>query len=321
MSVRYNPYASLPANVYKTALHFHSIRTIWLSGVQAGDTVYFTTSGLTFTAHATTTTVSARQFSIAGTDAQDAAELATCLNDATYGVPGGGFTADGATVQTPFLNIITTPTTGRLLVTGSDGDVSQADRVTAYEAAGFDVAICSDHDTINSNPGVGGILWIPGVEETITDQSEPAGHIVTFPTYTANSSAAAQTVIDVAVYVGMISCLAHPNMNSPNILPIGDGSGNAGFTAAECIALTGYHTIEIDNVYAQCGEATDVWDAVLSTGRQVYGHAGDDCHQASALGRLWNMVYANAATQDDICRAIRAGQFYATRGPLLTIAA
>lgn len=45
-------------------------------------------NGLTFTAHASTTTVANREFSIAGTDTQDAAELVTCINDATYGVPG-----------------------------------------------------------------------------------------------------------------------------------------------------------------------------------------------------------------------------------------
>lgn len=45
-------------------------------------------NGLTFTAHATTTTYANREFSIAGTDTQDAAELVLCINDATYGVPG-----------------------------------------------------------------------------------------------------------------------------------------------------------------------------------------------------------------------------------------
>lgn len=57
-----------------------------LSGVTAGQTV--TVNGLTFTAHGTTTTAANREFSIAGTDTQDAGELVTCLNDATYGVPG-----------------------------------------------------------------------------------------------------------------------------------------------------------------------------------------------------------------------------------------
>jgi len=230
VSVAHNPYASLPANVYKTALHFHS--------------------------------------------------------------------------------------------TTSDGEATQAEITTLYEAAGFDVAICADHDAANADPAVAGILWIPGIEETANDQSEPYSHVVSFPASVDDASYAAQTIIDNAA----IAVLAHPNMNSPTALPLrGDGSGNAGFTQAEAIALTGYDAIEIYNPFSVCLEATDVWDAVLSTGRQVYGTAGDDCHQPLTypawLGRCWNMVYADALTQDDICRAIRSGQFYATRGPLLTITA
>jgi len=47
-----------------------------------------TINGLTFTADAATTTVADREFSIAGSDTQDGDELVTCINDATYGVPG-----------------------------------------------------------------------------------------------------------------------------------------------------------------------------------------------------------------------------------------
>jgi hypothetical protein len=60
--------------------------TLTLATVLAADTV--TINGLVFTAHASTTTKASRQFSIAGTDAQDATELAACINDTDYGVPG-----------------------------------------------------------------------------------------------------------------------------------------------------------------------------------------------------------------------------------------
>ena len=60
--------------------------TVTLATCLAGETVVI--NGLTFTAHATTTTVANREFSISGTDTADAAELVTCINDATYGVPG-----------------------------------------------------------------------------------------------------------------------------------------------------------------------------------------------------------------------------------------
>jgi hypothetical protein len=55
-----------------------------LASVVAGETIVI--NGLTFTAHATTTTTANREFSISGTDVADAGELTTVLNDATDGL-------------------------------------------------------------------------------------------------------------------------------------------------------------------------------------------------------------------------------------------
>lgn len=60
--------------------------TLTLASVANGDAI--TINGVTFTAHTDTTTASKREYSIAGTDTQDAAALAGLINDATYGVPG-----------------------------------------------------------------------------------------------------------------------------------------------------------------------------------------------------------------------------------------
>lgn len=60
--------------------------TVVLSSVAAADAVII--NGLTFTAHANTTTVASRQFKIDGTDSADADALVSCINDETYGVPG-----------------------------------------------------------------------------------------------------------------------------------------------------------------------------------------------------------------------------------------
>jgi len=70
--------------------------TLTLAAVLAGQTV--TINGLTFTAHATVTTKASRQFSISGDDTADAVELAACINDPTYGVPGITASASGAVV-------------------------------------------------------------------------------------------------------------------------------------------------------------------------------------------------------------------------------
>lgn len=60
--------------------------TLTLNGVLNTETIII--NGLTFTAHTDTTTLATRRFSIAGDNDADAVELATCINDATYGVPG-----------------------------------------------------------------------------------------------------------------------------------------------------------------------------------------------------------------------------------------
>lgn len=70
--------------------------TLTLGTVLAADAV--TINGLTFTAHATVTTVASRQFSISGNDTADAVELAACINDSTYGVPGITATPSAAVI-------------------------------------------------------------------------------------------------------------------------------------------------------------------------------------------------------------------------------
>lgn len=63
--------------------------TLTLASVTAGQTLTLDdgTTSLTFTADATTTTTSSREFSISGSDTADAGELATVINDATDGHP------------------------------------------------------------------------------------------------------------------------------------------------------------------------------------------------------------------------------------------
>jgi len=70
--------------------------TVTLSTFLAGGTI--TINDLVFTAHADTTTKANREFSISGNDTADAVELASCINDGTYGVPGVKATADTGVV-------------------------------------------------------------------------------------------------------------------------------------------------------------------------------------------------------------------------------
>jgi len=97
---------------------------VTLAGAAAADwvKVQMGSTSLTFTAHATTTTAANREFSIAGTDTQDATELTTVLNDATYGI------APYVATQSSAGEIIIQPPTGypcaaypAAIVTSSNG--------------------------------------------------------------------------------------------------------------------------------------------------------------------------------------------------------
>jgi hypothetical protein len=75
------------------ATYHPSNGTITLATVTAGQT--FIAGGLTFTAHATTTTAANREFSISGNDVADAGTLHSVLSDATYGVTDTTWTDNG----------------------------------------------------------------------------------------------------------------------------------------------------------------------------------------------------------------------------------
>lgn len=98
--------------------------TITLTSVTAGQTI--TIAGLVFTAHATTTTVASRQFSIAGTNTQDAAELVTCINNATFGVPGITASNSNNVVRlrrTRVTSLTVTPSAGTMVVNNNAYDI------------------------------------------------------------------------------------------------------------------------------------------------------------------------------------------------------
>src|SRR5262249_23103263 len=73
-----------------------------------------------------------------------------------------------------------------------------------------------------------------------------------------------------------------------------------------------------------------IWDAVLSAGRVMYGTAVDDCHHfydfissretrepLSNPGRAWIMVYAEDLSTKAIIDSMNKGDFYATTGVVL----
>ena len=68
------------------------------------------------------------------------------------------------------------------------------------------------------------------------------------------------------------------------------------------------------------GEATSLWDRLLSAGDHVYGFAGDDVTDLHdpAIGRAWIEVLAPAHDLDSLLSSLRQGAFIASTGPHFT---
>jgi len=149
---------------------------VTLASVTAGDTVVIGKDGTTytFTAHATTTTAASREFAINGDNTADAAELVTCINDATYGVPG--ITASNVLgvlsltrdSENDVIDSITSSNATRLAVVTA---VYGVPGITATVGDGGEVALTSDWATItctssNSTRLNVATYGIPGVTAT-----------------------------------------------------------------------------------------------------------------------------------------------------------
>lgn len=109
--------------------------TLTLATVLATEAV--TINGLTFTAHANTTTKASRQFKIDGDDTADAAALAACINDSVYGVPG--------ITAVPAVAVITLKSTvpGETLITITDAAANTITAATTREQAYVEVDVGS----------------------------------------------------------------------------------------------------------------------------------------------------------------------------------
>jgi len=105
-----------------------------LASVLAGQTIVI--NGLTFTAHATVTTVSTRTFSIAVSNAAAATALALCINDSTYGVPNVAATVSSARITlTPYAGTDVTATPSAATITVSTSyEATQGESVAAVPA-------------------------------------------------------------------------------------------------------------------------------------------------------------------------------------------
>jgi hypothetical protein len=177
------------------------------------------------------------------------------------------------------------------------GTLTPLQLVTAYRDIGYDFVCLSDHDALTADPGVSGILFIPGVEETCTT---PNCHIGTVGA-TTQKGADSQTVVTQTLAEGGFVRINHP------YLIVIKGSLSL---------ILGYHAVEVYNWVVDLDGADESWwwDQLLSLGWIKWGTASDDCH-GDPTGNTygWVMVNADALTQAEIVANLIAGNFYSSR--------
>lgn len=249
---------------------------------------------------------------------------ATLSDDGTLTVDGGVF-ENNPPVMRGAKVVITNPYSPKANVykgqmhchsTGShDGGDTPTALLTFYKNAGYHFVSITDHDVATPDPGVSGVLFIPGIEITVGVGLDC--HVPVYNVTNLQANKTAQGVIDGTVGLGGLANVAHPNYaGTPH-------------SYRDLACLSDYIGIEIFNANvayypspSQTGYAEDRWDELLTDGRKTFGFAVDDCHATNNPVQAnvgWVQVFADDLSVDSILDSIKRGNFYSSTGATLSI--
>jgi len=201
----------------------------------------------------------------------------------------------------------------------SDCDETPERVVAAYEKAGYDFLVMTDHFRVHPDIRAllnGKILVINGIElHPPTEKRAPAGphHIVGIGVDATPPMERVEkrTVSDAIRWVkrrGGIAIYAHPYWSGHDVEHMKEGRSAFGVEVYNhaCEAMRGL------------GDSSIHLDQALTAGLPWRVFAVDDTHRMArdAFGG-WIMVKAQRLTEEAILAAIRRGQFYASAGPVL----
>ncbi len=212
----------------------------------------------------------------------------------------------------------------------SDGDSTPDDVVKWYREHRYNFLFMTDHEYL-TDPGplnalygkTGGFLVIAGQEVTDSFDRKPL-HLnglgvsrVVMPNKLPGAVETLQRNIDDVISAGGIAQINHPNFGWA-------------LTADQLIKLQNYTLLEIHNGHPLVNNlggggmpsAEAIWDAILSSGKLVFGVADDDSHffkrigdpAAPTPGQGWIFVRATELTQSAIIASLKKGDFYASTG-------
>lgn len=181
---------------------------------------------------------------------------------------------------------------------------------TVYKMyGGYDFLGISDHDKITKHEGR---RDIPTVFDAIEVSSPQTHMLLVHPPHSmmddysnAFTVENYQRLTDMTVANGGFAVLVHPNRFFSNFWTLEDM-----LLMQRCIGVEVYN----GDGNPEYDIAFDKWDAILSTGRKVWGFGNDDSHVYGQERRAWNMVLAKENTRDAILESIIGGSFYVSTG-------
>lgn len=195
--------------------------------------------------------------------------------------------------------------------TASDGGKTPAELAHMYAADGYDFLCRTDHwvfSNVRKETDAYPLLWLDGVELHGQDYAGSSYHVVCLGTFEGLSRELSfVAALEAARAQGGLLILAHPLWMGNTL----DDALRWGFDGVEiynhvCHWLNGK------------GEGLAHWNAMLKRSPSVLGLAVDDAHirpEHPGWNGAWVMVNAPECTSQALLAALRAGNFYSTRGP------
>lgn len=200
--------------------------------------------------------------------------------------------------------------------TRSDGESNPFDDIEIYERAGYQYFALSEHDLFvppHTYAGSTKMILLPAVEVT-SAAGQTLMYLGAGPDIPGQRQASMAQIAEFVHRRGGLFIVDHPNwLYRPSTIHA---------DRREIAALTHPYAVEIYTgvIERMAGSpfALDVWDALLSSGRRVFGHAVDDQHAAVDRFLGWNSVQwpveGIPASATTIIETLRHGRFYASTG-------
>jgi hypothetical protein len=209
----------------------------------------------------------------------------------------------------------------------TDGDSPPDTVVSWYRSRGYNFLVVSDHDTITDPATLGrhvdpNFILVPGEEVTGRFQRAPV-HLTALNLKRIVKPGTAATLLETLQtnVIGIRAAGGVPLINHPNFRWALNLETLANVKGVALFELYNGHP-QVHNEGGGNAPSTEaLWDALLSSGKRIYGVASDDAHHWKQWGkehvnpgRGWIFVRAARLNADALVQALEAGQFYSSTG-------